>query len=134
MINMIILYVLLFFLVLSLLTVIAEMLTKRNTASGRFFRCIRIRLRELSLTAVCAASAILLIWGLIIGDDNFSGIWIAILILLTMLFVLHPEAVLNVRKRRKKAVKKQLAGTVRELPAAKEASLLKELPAPTKQL
>ena len=122
MVNIIILVILLFLLLLSIITVIAEATTKRNSKCGRFFREIRIRLRGISRTSFCVTSILLIFWGLIVKDQNFSGIWAAILTLFAMLFLLHPQDVINLKKLRKKAaLKKPL------LPLAKSRILKEKL-------
>ncbi|EWM52527.1 hypothetical protein [Ruminococcus flavefaciens] len=128
MINYIILGLLGAVFVLSIITVITEYFLKKNSAAGRFFRSIRIRLREKSRTSFCVTAAVLLIFGLAAGDDNFRLIFAALLIMLLTLAVLHPEDFLSVfrhRRKKKKAVRlgltPRLAG---EVPMAK---LVKEL-------
>ncbi len=88
---------------LSILTVLAEFAAERNSACGRFFRAIRIRLRELSMVRVWVTSILLLLFGLAVGDDMFLGIWSAIALLFGTLAVLHPEEFLDLYKKRKKA-------------------------------
>ncbi len=115
----------LFFLV-SLITVIAEPLTGRNTAPGRFFRFFRIRCRDFSLMNLCVIAPVLLIWGLAVGDNNFRLLWAFIGILLLTLIILHAQAVFFRRRKRKKAGKLTLAPLTPILPETDK--LLKELP------
>lgn len=117
MINSVILILLAAAMILSIITAAAEPFLKRNSGIGSFFRAIRIRLREISLTSFCVTSILLLLWGVIVHDMVFEGIWTAILMLFTILFVLHTEDILDLTKRRKKAKLKNL------LPLAKPAVL-----------
>ena len=124
-------YIILIFLsalfVLSIITVLAEFVTARNSAAGKLFRAVRIRLRELSIVRVCVTSIILLIFGLAVGDDTFSGIWASIALLFGTLAVLHPEELFYYDKKRKKAKLKKLLPLVPVL-AENPGSPLKELP------
>ncbi len=131
MINYIIIYALIAALIVSMITVLAELVTKRNSAAGKFFRAIRIRLREISRTSFCATALILLFWSLVSGDVEKGTVLAAILIIFATLFVLHPTDILVLIKRRKKAQKKKLlpltpvlSTNVGEVP---EAKLLPEL-------
>ncbi|MCM1006741.1 MAG: hypothetical protein NC485_02240 [Ruminococcus flavefaciens] len=117
MINYVILILLAAAMILSIITVAAEPIFKRNSGIGCFFREIRIRLREISLTSFCVTSVLLLLWGVIVHDMIFEGIWTAIVMLFTIMFVLHTEDILDLTKRRKKAKLKKL------LPLAKPAAL-----------
>jgi len=118
----------LFFLV-SLITVIAEPLTGRNTAPGRFFRFFRIRCRDFSLMNFCVIAPVLLILGLAVGDDNFRFLWTFIGILLLTLIILHAQAVFCRKRKRKKAGKLTLAPLTPILPETNSSpKLLKELP------
>lgn len=117
MINYVILILLAAAMILSIITVAAEPIFKRNSGIGRFFREIRIRLREISLASFCVTSVLLLLWGVIVHDMIFEGIWTAIVMLFTIMFVLHTEDILDLTKRRKKAKLKKL------LPLAKPAAL-----------
>lgn len=103
MLNFIILALLWAALGVSVICTAAEMICRRNSGIYRFFRTIWIRLRELSLMRVCVTSLLLLFWGLASGDDNFYGIWQAILLMLTMNIILRPDDIFSFRKRRKKA-------------------------------
>lgn len=113
-------------LVIALITVIAEMTTERNSSAGRFFRAIRIRMRELSGFSFIVTSSVLLIFGLAVGDDCFRGIWAAIALLLLILIVLHPKEVLYFPKKRHKATMlgklpmTPLAGEAKEVSVAKQ--------------
>ena len=113
-------------LVIALITVIAEMTTERNSSAGRFFRAIRIRMRELSGFSFIVTSSVLLIFGLAVGDDCFRGIWAAIALLLLILIVLHPKEVLYFPKKRHKATMlgklpmTPLAGEAKEVSGAKQ--------------
>lgn len=61
----------------------------------------------------------------------FEGIWTAIVMLFTMLFVLHTEDILDLTKRRKKAKLKKLLPLAKTAAfcenEAKEAEILSEL-------
>jgi len=127
MLNYIVLYFLAGLFTVSVITVLAEFITARNSAAGRFFRAIRIRLRELSIVRVCVTSIMLLLFGLAIGDDTFSGIWGAIALLFGTLAVLHPEELFYHDKHRKKAKLKKLLPLVPVL-AKNPCTPLKELP------
>lgn len=113
-------------LVIALITFIAEMTTERNSSAGRFFRAIRIRMRELSGFSFIVTSSVLLIFGLAVGDDCFRGIWAAIALLLLILIVLHPKEVLYFPKKRHKATMlgklpmTPLAGEAKEVSVAKQ--------------
>ena len=123
MFNYIVLALIGTFLLLSVITVFAELIGKRWTAAGLIIRSIRIRLREISLLSVCTSSIVLLIFGLVVGDDCFAGIWLAVAMMFASLFVLNPEDALDLRKRRKKAKKSRLAALLPE-----NEKLLMELP------
>ncbi len=131
MINSVILILLAAAMILSIITVTAEPIFKRTSGIGRFFREIRIRLREISLTSFCVTSTLLLLWGVIVHDMIFEGIWTAIVMLFTMLFVLHTEDILDLTKRRKKAKFKKLLPLAKTAAfcenEAKEAEILSEL-------
>lgn len=131
MINSVILILLAAAMILSIITAAAEPIFKRNSGIGRFFREIRIRLREISLTSFCVTSTLLLLWGVIVHDMVFEGIWTAIVMLFTMLFVLHTEDILDLTKRRKKAKLKKLLPLAKTAAfcenEAKEAEILSEL-------
>lgn len=60
MINSVILILIAAAMILSIITAAAEPFLKRNSGTGRFFRAIRIRLREISLTSFCVTSILLL--------------------------------------------------------------------------
>lgn len=117
MVNTVILILIAAALISSVVTAVAEPFLKRNSASGRFFRAIRIRLREISLTGFCVTAILLILWGLIVHDTFFEGIWAAILMLFVILLILHPEDIFDFTKRRKKARLKN------PLPLAKSAKL-----------
>lgn len=51
----------------------------------------------------CVTSLLLLFWGLVSGDDNFYGIWQAILLMLGMNIILRTDDIFSFIKRRKKA-------------------------------
>lgn len=103
MLNFIILALLWAALGMSIICTAAEMICRKNSGIYRFFRAIWIRLRELSLMNVCVTSLLLLFWGLASGDDNFYGIWQAILLMFAMNILLRPDDIFLFRKRRKKA-------------------------------
>ena len=135
MFNYIVLILLTAFLAMAILTVFIELIGKRWTAAGLFFRSIRIRMREISPLSVCTSSIVLLIFGLVVGDDCFIGIWTAIALMFASLAVLNFEDLFDLRKRRKKAKKRSLApilpengGTsARELPELHTLPELTEL-------
>lgn len=131
MINSVILILIAAAMILSIITAAAEPIFKRNSGTGRFFRAIRIRLREISLTSFCVTSILLLLWGVIVHDMVFEGIWTAIVMLFTILFVLHTEDILDFIKRRKKAKLKKLLSPAKLAALcemkAKEADSLPEL-------
>ena len=110
---------------LSVVTAIAELVCKRNSPAGKFFRFFRIRLREISPFNFVVTSLILLFWGLVFNDD-FQGIWAAILCLFIILFALRTPDVIDLTKRRKKARKLGLSPLAKPAPA-NGAPLLKEL-------
>jgi len=131
MINYIIFGLLCAVLVLSIITVITEFFIGKNTGAGRFLRAIRIRLREKSRTSFCVTAIVLLIFGLVAGDDNKLMLLAALGIMLVTLIVLHPEDFLSIFRTRRKAKKKtllpltpKLAG---EVPAAKLAKVLEPI-------
>lgn len=128
MINYIILCILGAAMIMSIISALAEMLFRRNSSAGRFFRFFRIRLREVSPMNFCVVSVLLLIWGLIFNDD-FPGIWSAILMLFIILFTLRTEDIIGLTKRRKKAKKLTLLPRTKLAPApAGKPALLRELP------
>lgn len=131
MINSFILILLAAAMILSIITVAAEPFFKRNSGTGRFFRAIRIRLREISLTGFCVTSILLLLWGVMVHDMVFEGIWTAIIMLFTMLFVLHTEDILDLTRRRKKAKLKNLISFAKPTALCeketREAEILSEL-------
>ncbi|NLT08953.1 MAG: hypothetical protein GXY08_05560 [Ruminococcus sp.] len=128
MINYIILGILALAVVMSIISVFAELICKRNSPVGRFFRFFRIRLREISPMNFCVVSILLLFWGLVFNDD-FTGIFAAILMLFIIMFVLRTEDVIDLTKRRKKAKKLALVPMAKAAPLIKDsATLLKELP------
>lgn len=92
--------------VLSPVSVIAEAVFRRNSKPYRFFRAIWIRLREFSSLSFGVTAILLLFWGLVSGDDNFYGIWMAIFMMLAVLITVHADDFFTFKKRRKKAVKK----------------------------
>lgn len=129
MFSIIILAALTAVLITAIITVAAEPLTERNSPCGRFFRAIRIRLREISRTSFCVITILLLLFGLIIGVSDFTDIWIAVLILFALLFVLHPNDILDLKKRRKKAkLKKLMPMLPKSAVKCKPAGIARELP------
>lgn len=128
MINYIILCILGAAMIMSIISALAEMLFRRNSSAGRFFRFFRIRLREVSPMNFCVVSVLLLILGLIFNDD-FPGIWSAILMLFIILFTLRTEDIIDLTKRRKKAKKLTLLPRTKLAPAPSgKPALLRELP------
>lgn len=107
MLNKIIIVLLAAAFVVSIITVIAEHTLPRNSEAGRFFRAVRIRLRELSRTGFCVFAMVLIVFGLV-AHDSFKGIFIALGILLATLIVLHPEDFLSVFRHRRGAKRKKL--------------------------
>ncbi|MBR4627926.1 MAG: hypothetical protein IKO47_09570 [Ruminococcus sp.] len=128
MFNYIVLWFLAALFTVSVITVLAEFVTARNSGAGRFFRAIRIRLRELSIVRVCVTSIMLLLFGLAIGDDTFSGIWAAIALLFGTLAVLHPEELMYYDKHRKKAKLKKGLLPLTPVLAENPGTPLRELP------
>lgn len=128
MLNYLILAVLGAGVVLAPVSVIAEAVFRRNSKPSRFFRAIWLFLRELDSLRFGVTSLLLLFWGLVIGDDNFYGIWMAIAMMLAILVVVHAEDFFTFKNRRKKAARKtnfrRLAET---LPLVKETSLSREV-------
>ncbi len=131
MINYFIIALLWITIVLSAVSAIAEMLCRRNSKPYRFFRTIWIRLRELSPLRFSVTSILLLFWGLVSGDDNFYGIWMAIAMMFTALVILYAEDLFTFRKKRKKASKKTSLPAIPEktsyakaAPLAHEAAFL----------
>lgn len=108
MINSVILIILAATAILSIITAVTEPFLKRNSGSGRFFRAIRIRLREISLTSFCVTAVLLLLWGVIVHDMTFEGIWAAIAMLFAILLILHTDDIFDFTKRRKNAGLKKL--------------------------
>ena len=108
MINYIILGLLCAVLILSIITVLTEFFIGKNTGAGRFFRAIRIRLREKSRTSFCVTAIVLLIFGLAAGDDRKLMLLAALGIMLVTLMVLHPEDFLSIFRHRSKAGKKNV--------------------------
>lgn len=130
MFNYIVLILLSAFLALAILTVFIELIGRRWSAVGLFFRSIRIRMREISPLSVCTSSIVLLIFGLAVGDDCFIGIWCAIALMFASLAVLNFEDLFDLRKRRKKAKKRRLSPVLAENGGtpARELSELQPLP------
>ncbi len=130
MINYIILSLILAAMFLSIVSAAAEIIFRRNSKIGKFFRYFRIRLRELSPFNFCVTAVLLLLWGLIFNDDS-SGIFAAVLALFIILFTLHTEDFINLAKHRKKAAlcnfsaaSKPAAVMTTETPVVKELPLL----------
>lgn len=113
---------------LSAVSVVAEMLCRRNSKPYRFFRAIWIRLRELSPLSFSVTAILLLFWGLVSGDDNFYGIWMAVTMMFTALIILYAEDFFTFRKKRKKAQKKTALPAIPEktasYPPAHKAAIL----------
>ena len=105
MVNNIIIGTSLTILAASLITVLPESIMYRNSAFGRIFRFVRIRLRELSRTSFCVIGMIVLFLGLLLHGD-MKILLTALGILLVSLVVLHPEDILWMFRTRRKAVKK----------------------------
>ncbi|HRR77377.1 MAG: hypothetical protein IJK31_11215 [Ruminococcus sp.] len=128
MINYIILGILALAVVMSIISFFAELICKRNSPAGKFFRFFRIRLREIAPMNFCVVSILLLFWGLVFSDD-FTGIFAAIIMLFIIMFVLRTEDVIDLTKRRKKAKELALVPMAKAAPLMKDnAPLLKELP------
>ena len=113
MINNVIIGVSLTMLAASLITVIPESLMQRNSAFGRIFRFVRIRLREMSRTAFCVTGIILLFVGSFTSID-IKTILIVMGILLVALIILHPEDFLSMFRTRRKAAKKHEIAEIRK--------------------
>lgn len=124
MINYFIIALLWIIILLSAVSAIAEMIFRRNSKPYRFFRAIWIRLREFSPFNFTVTVLLLLFWGLVSGDDNFYGIWMAAAMMLTVVVILYAQNLFTFRKKRKKASK------AAKLPSAagKKASAAKETP------
>lgn len=140
MLNYLILAVLGAGVILAPVSVIAEAFTRRNSKPNKFFRVIWLFLRELDLLRFGVTSLLLLFWGLVIGDDNFYGIWMAIFMMLAIVVVVHAEDLFSFKKRRKKAAKKKvfckLTGTLpllNETPIARESQILVPINAENEQ-
>lgn len=141
MLNYLIIVLLWIAIILSAVSVIAEVIFRRNSKPHRFFRAIWIRLREFSSLHFGVTSILLLFWGLVSGDDNFYGIWMAIAMMLTVLITVHTEDLLTFKKRRKKAAKKTALRPLarkrpfftRETPLAREAAVLTPIAAENEQ-
>ncbi len=127
MINYIILGILGLAVAISIISAFAELVCRRNSPAGRFFRFFRIRLREISPMNFCVTAVLLLFWGLVFKDD-FPGIFAAILMLFIIMFVLRTEDIIDLTKRRKKAGKLAL------VPMAKSAPLIKDSRTPLREL
>ena len=89
----------------SLITVLPERLMQRNSAFGKIFRFVRIRLREMSRSSFCVIGLILPFIGVFTSID-MKTILIVMGILLAALIILHPEDILWMFRIRRKAVKK----------------------------
>lgn len=131
MVNTVILILLILICILSILTVAAEPLVPKNTGTGRILRGIRIRLREASRTSFCVTAAVILLIGLITGDDEKVKLLAALAIMLLTLIVLHPEDFLTIFRHRRKARKKSRLGfaplLAGEVPMAKPAKELEPI-------
>ena len=131
MINYIILVLLILVCALSIFTVVTEPFVKRNTGMGRILRGIRIRLREKSRTSFCVSAMVLIIIGLVTGDDEKTKLLAALAIMLLTLIVLHPEDFLSLFRTRRKARKKSRLGftplLAGEVPMAKMAKELEPI-------
>ena len=114
----------------SLITVIPERLLRRNSAIGKVFRFIRIRLREISRTSFCVISIVTLLLGLIF-HGNIKMLLIAVGIMLLTLVILHPEDIIFMFRTRKKAVRKHEIPLTAKAPLFRsrtpEAALCREL-------
>ncbi len=130
MINYFIIALLWIIILLSAVSAIAEMIFRRNSKPYRFFRSIRIRLREFSPFNFTVTSLLILLWGLVSGDDNFYGIWTAIAMMLTIAVILYAEYLFTFRRKRKKASKaaKLPSAAVKKTSAAKETPLANMTP------
>lgn len=141
MINYLIIALLWAAIILSVVSVAAEMICRRNSESYHFFRAIWIRLRGFSPLSFAVTSILLLFWGLVSGDDNFCGIWMSIAMMLAILVVVHPEDLFSFKKRRKRSRRKKqlrpLAGYLpiltKESPLAAESAILTPLSAEKEQ-
>ena len=131
MINYIILGLLCAVLILSIITVVTEFFIGKNTGAGRFFRAIRIRLREKSRTSFCVSAIVILIFALAAGDDEMRIILAALAVMLLTLIVLHPEDFLSIFRHRRKAGKKKRLGLTPklagEVPEARLAKVLEPI-------
>lgn len=130
MINYFIIVLLWIIILLSAVSTIAETIFRRNSKPYKFFRSIWIRLREFSPFNFTVTVLLLLFWGLVSGDDNFYGIWMAAAMMLTVVVILYAQNLFTFRKKRKKASKTaKLPFIVRKKASiAKEASLANKTP------
>lgn len=130
MINYFIIVLLWIIILLSAVSAIAEMIFRRNSKPYKFFRSIWIRLREFSPFNFTVTVLLLLFWGLVSGDNNFYGIWMAAAMMLTVVVILYAQNLFTFRKKRKKASKTaKLPFTARKKASiAKEASLANKTP------
>jgi len=103
MINYILIGVSCVILFLSIISVLTEGINK-NTPTGRFFRRIRITLRELNITHLITVAVILFIIGLLVKDKNFYGIILDIGILCLSYLILDCSWLFS-KKRMKKPAK-----------------------------
>lgn len=130
MINYFIIVLLWIIILLSAVSAIAEMIFRRNSKPYKFFRSIWIRLREFSPFNFTVTVLLLLFWGLVSGDDNFYGIWMAATMMLTVVVILYAQNLFTFRKKRKKASKmaKPPFTARKKASIAKEASLANKTP------
>lgn len=130
MINYFIIVLLWIIILLSAVSAIAEMIFRRNSKPYKFFRSIWIRLREFSPFNFTVTVLLLLFWGLVSGDDNFYGIWMAAAMMLTVVVILYAQNLFTFRKKRKKASKMAKPSFIvrKKASIAKEASLANKTP------
>lgn len=127
MLNYLILAVLGAGVVIAPVSVIAEAAFRRNSKPYRFFRAAWLFFREFDSLRFGVTSILLFFWGLVSGDDNFYGIWLAIVMMLTILVVVHADDFFTFKKHRKKATRKtNILSRTELLPLSKEAPISEE--------
>lgn len=118
MINYFIIILLWITIVLSASSAIAEMIFPRNSKPYSFFRAVWIRLREFSPFNFTVTASLLIFWGLVSGDDNFYGIWMAVAMMFVIVVILYAEYLFTFRRKRKKS------SFAKDTPLAKKTPVL----------
>ena len=120
------------FLLAALICVITEPLLNRDKPVGRFFRTIRINLREVGLLPYIFILLGVLLIGRLVRDTDWRLVWIAAAVFLLAVIILHLFLLIHpLRSKRTARLKSALllSDEARELPElspAKEAALAKE--------